>query len=169
MLAIAIGVIIFIPDISYRFKEFVQVISDSSARGSISLRMNIFKCSYSAIVENPIFGYGIGDVKEVLHECYFTFPDVFKNGKYFNSHNQYMSVWLSSGIFGLISLLVMLSYNFIKAIKAKDFIFGAILILFSSIMFIENILERQDGVLLFSLFLNLFAFKTLRENNMKMK
>ena len=161
LILIAIAIVIFVPDISYRFKEFIDVFSASKDRGSISTRLSIFKCSYNAILESPIIGYGVGSVKEVLKQCYITIPEVF-NGNYYNSHNQYMHVWLSSGLLGVLSLITMFSYNFIRAIKLRNYIFVVVLILFCCIMFIESMLQRQDGVLLFSLFVNLFAFQGLR-------
>jgi len=152
-----IAVLVFVPDISYRFKELIDVFGNSKSNGSIGLRMNIINCNYNLISQNIIFGYGIGDFKDALFNCYQAVPDVF-NGKYYNAHNQYLSVWLSSGVFGFASLVTILVYNCIKSIKSKNLISLAILILFSIIMLIESILERQDGVMIFALYVNLFAF-----------
>tara|TARA_B110000971_G_C20028166_1_gene509951 strand:+ start:1554 stop:2798 length:1245 start_codon:yes stop_codon:yes gene_type:complete len=166
VISLAILIFIFVPDISYRFEDFATIFSNSNFNGSIGLRINIFKCSYSSILQNPIFGYGIGSVENILYDCYHSFPEVFNN-KYYNTHNQYIGVWLYSGVLGFISLITMLGYGLIKSIQTRDLISFAILILFSSMMLIESIFERQDGVFVFTLFINLIAFKNQGKNNNK--
>ncbi|MDB9874217.1 O-antigen ligase family protein [Flavobacteriaceae bacterium] len=131
--------------------------------GSTSMRIHIFDCAFENIIKQPLFGYGIGDVKTVLDYCFSENNNIFK-GKYYNSHNQYLSSWLASGIFGLISLLAMLFYNLKNALINKNLVGSTIIILFISVMFTENILERQDGVLLFSFFINFFAFTSVNKN-----
>jgi len=163
MTLVVLLILSFIPDISYRFTDVFEGIDSFKVNKSISLRLNIMQCGYAAILEHPYFGFGIGDVKLRLNDCYATLPEVFGN-RYFNSHNQYMGVWLAAGILGVISLLTMILYNFFIAIKNRDIVFGAVIVLFFCIMFIESILERQDGVLLFALFINMLSFKNLKEN-----
>ena len=110
------------------------------------------------IKKSPFFGYGIGETKHILNQCYLDNYNIFK-GQYYNSHNQYLSAWLSSGILGIGSLVAMLYYNLLIAVKNHNFINGAIIFLFIVIMFTENILDRQDGVMLFSFFINFYAFQ----------
>ena len=155
VIILGITIFIFVPDISYRFKDLTNFIENPN--GSIGLRVNTLKCGFNSIFQNPILGYGIGDVEDVLNECYRSFPEIF-NGKYYNSHNQYIGIWLSSGLLGFIGLIAMLVHSFLISIKFKNLESFAILLLFSFMMFIENILERQDGVLIFALFINLFSF-----------
>ncbi len=154
----AVIAILFIPNITNRFNEFILLLSNLNPTGSIGLRLNILKQSFEAVSESPIFGYGIGDVKPVLQELYNKNTDIFSL-KYYNSHNQYIGVWLSGGILAFISLLTMLIYNITESIKSKDIIYAAIIVLFACVLLIENILERQNGVILFSLFVNFLAFK----------
>ena len=125
--------------------------------------MNIYECVIQLIKENFIFGYGVGDTKEVLKQCYLLNDDVF-NGLYFNTHNQYFGVWLSAGIVAVCSLIYTLYFNLKLAIKNSDIIYISIIILFVLIMLFENILERQNGVILFSFFINFFAFKSQQSN-----
>lgn len=143
-----------------RFIEFFNVLLNNNQNivGSTSLRLYIFDCSFENIKKSLVFGYGIGDTKYILNQCYSENYNIFK-GQYYNSHNQYLSAWLSSGILGAASLVTMLYYNLLIAIKNKNFINGAIIFLFIVLMFTENILERQDGVMLFSFFINFFAFQ----------
>lgn len=155
----------YIEPIRGRFLELISVIyeRDSSQLGSTSIRLNIYECVIQLIKENFIFGYGVGDTKEVLKQCYLLNDDVF-NGLYFNTHNQYFGVWLSAGIVAVCSLIYTLYFNLKLAIKNSDIIYISIIILFVLIMLFENILERQNGVILFSFFINFFAFKSQQSN-----
>ncbi|WP_204344465.1 O-antigen ligase family protein [Psychroserpens algicola] len=154
----------FIEPIRNRYMEFINAFfnSENGTLGSTSYRLNIYKCALAKIYDNPIFGCGIGDTKGVLLSCYQEKSNIF-NGLYFNSHNQFLSAWLSSGILGVLALGYMIVYNFKLAIKRRNFIYFSIIIIFLSALMTENILERQNGALLFSFFINLLAFKSLQE------
>ncbi|MFP4844592.1 O-antigen ligase family protein [Winogradskyella sp. PE311] len=153
-----------IPPLRIRFIDLINVIFDKnySLLGSTTMRLYIFECSTEIISNNFMIGVGIGDVKQALNDCYLSNEEVFK-GKYFNSHNQFLSVSLASGFVGLLAFLTMFYHNIKIAIKNKSFVHTSITILFITIMFTENILERQDGVMLFSFFINFFAFQKIEQ------
>jgi O-antigen ligase len=139
-----------------RFYEFLSVIlnPDLNNIGSTSTRLRIYNFSLEAISKAPIFGHGIGDVKDILSKFY-----IENNSAYFNSHNQFLGAWLSCGIMGFISLLSIFVISFKKAVKSRDFIYFSVLFLFFTMALIENFIEKQNGILLFSFLLNFFAFK----------
>jgi len=139
-----------------RFFEFISVIlnPDLNNLGSTSTRLRIYNFSMEAISKAPIFGYGIGDVKDILSKFY-----IQNNSTYFNSHNQFLGAWLSCGIMGFISLLSIFVIGFKKAVKSRDFIYFSVLFLFFAMALIENFIEKQNGILLFSFLVNFFAFK----------
>jgi len=139
-----------------RFYEFLSVIlnPDLNNIGSTSTRLRIYNFSLEAISKAPIFGYGIGDVKDVLSKYY-----IENNSTYFNSHNQFLGAWLSSGIMGFISFLLIFVIGLKKAIKSRDFVYFSVLFLFFAMALIENFIEKQNGILLFSFLVNFFAFK----------
>ena len=139
-----------------RFYEFLSVIlnPDLNNIGSTSTRLRIYNFSLEAISKAPSFGYGIGDVKDVLSKYY-----IENNSTYFNSHNQFLGAWLSSGIMGFISFLLIFVIGFKKAIKSRDFVYFSVLFLFFAMALIENFIEKQNGILLFSFLVNFFAFK----------
>ncbi|MEZ4796954.1 MAG: O-antigen ligase family protein [Flavobacteriaceae bacterium] len=155
-----------IPALKIRYLEFFNTFfnNSNSQIGSTFYRLNIYKCGIDSIFVSPWFGYGLGDTKSVLIECYNTKMEVF-NGQYFNSHNQYISVWLSSGILGFLSLVSMMVYNIKLMIRNSFIIETLILLLLTITMMIENILERQSGVILFSFFINFFAFLIPQKRN----
>ena len=160
---ILIAIAYSIPEIRNRFLEFIGTFINSTHQksGSTSIRLEIYKCVASTISQSPVFGYGIGDVKAALITCYDENYNMFK-GKFFNAHNQYLSAWLSAGIFGILALLSLVVFNIKLAIKKQDFVHIAILIILFTTLMTENVLERQNGVMLFSFYLNFFAFKNLQ-------
>ena len=77
----------------------------------------------------------------------------------YNTHNQYLSIWLGMGSIGLLLFLYLILYNLKLMYITQNFLGFSILLLFIGVMFFENILERQTGVILCAFMLNLFGFE----------
>lgn len=123
---------------------------------------------YSAkeIIEDNFFtGVGTGDGIDKLVEEYEKIE--FKNGieGRLNAHNQYLETFLKLGIFGLMSLLLLIIFALKFALKNQSY-FIFFIILFISISFVlESMLERQHGVLFMCFFLPLFyVFDKVKKN-----
>jgi hypothetical protein len=128
---------------------------------SIQTRKAIYVCSVNVMEKNWVFGHGLGDVKDVLMGCYKDSSIYLVRGNY-NSHNQYLSLLLGEGLFGLFVLLYVLFCSYKIAFIRQNFFYIAILIFYSIIMVIENILERQAGVILFYFLINLLSFLAIK-------
>lgn len=154
--------IMLLPKQNNRFVELFDKDSYSKLdmRNSTSIRFYALKSSIELAFDNPIFGYGLGDVQKELDSKY-ELTGINLPTKGFNSHNQYLFVWLSSGIFGLILFLYYLFYIFKIAIKQKDHFLFCIIILFMISFLFENVLSRQSGVILFSFLINLLILKNV--------
>ncbi len=145
-------------DFKKRFRELILTTSYSKLNvdNSTSIRIAIWKCTLEQIKNtNILFGEGVGDVASKLQESYDkNYPEL---GKYYNTHNQYFSIILGTGLLGLFCFLYFFFYVLSKAIRDKNN-FLLILTLFYFYMFnFENIIERKYGILLF-LFFTLFVF-----------
>ena len=166
LLISAIGVFfILIPEKNNRFKEMInlntyRVLDENN---STSIRIIIYKCAVETIFKHPLFGVGIGDVQELLDQCYFHEKSNFTKGMY-NSHNQYLYTWLSAGIIGFLIFIILLGYYFKKAIQYNDSIMFSVLVLYCIIFLFENVLSRQSGVIFFSFILNYFLWDNLNRN-----
>jgi len=150
----------FSPSLSKRVNLFNSSLSLSSYEGELSstqTRKEIYNCSLNLLKSNWVFGYGFGDVNEQLLKCYSHVSKYLVDGK-FNSHNQYLSILLGCGVFGLFTTFLLLYFNYKIFTSEKHYFFLSVLLFYSIIMFVENILERQSGVILFSFFINLFSF-----------
>jgi O-antigen ligase len=150
----------FIPDISNRFNDF-ESLFDSTKASSTNLRLNLLSLSLEAIKEKPFFGYGVGDTKDFLSSL--ELKNAFFKGKYYNTHNQFLAVAFATGAFGFIIFILFLLKN-IKLVISRSFEQLSIVLLFVSLMFIENILDRQNGIIYFSIFINYFSFYNVINN-----
>ncbi|SMC38433.1 O-antigen ligase family protein [Cellulophaga tyrosinoxydans] len=159
-----ITAVLYVPNLRHRFNEVA--LSNTYEKviiwNSTSIRKGIYDCSIILLKKQWIFGYGIGDVQDNLNSCYEDKSDVLYIGKY-NSHNQYLSIWLGTGILGFFIFLFLLAYNFNLALRCNDLLFEIILIFFILNFLTENILQRQTGVILFSLLINLFGWSNFNQ------
>lgn len=156
--------IIYIPYLNFRFKELYSTnsYSEIDKYNSTSIRNAINSCAFELLESSWLVGDGIGDVQSELNECYESKSQVLLDGNY-NSHNQYLSIWLGTGIIGLIAFLFMLFYNFRTAWRQKDLLFMAFLLFYMLNFLTENVLERQSGVILFAFMINLFGFYNFKK------
>ena len=161
---LGISVYNFVPDISNRFKDLVSFVKSNSNKSSSNLRINIYKTSIPLIKEKPYFGYGIGAGEDVLFQKENTIN--FFNSKNYNSHNQYLGYALNAGLFGLVFFLFFIFKN-LKIAFQNSFEHASLIVFFILLMFVENILDRQNGILFFSLFINYFAFYAVLNEKQK--
>ena len=155
--------ILSIPEYRSKFAELIKIEHvDSGGTTSSNIRYTIYSIAIKKMIESPIIGYGIGDNKDVLLEEYKKESQILYNEKY-NSHNQYISFMLATGIIGLVAFLFFISYNLVYAIRYNNQILILLILLYGLIMSFENILEREDGVIYFSFFIGFFALLSYNE------
>mgnify|MGYP003686351827 CR=1 FL=1 len=122
---------------------------------SFNVRTGIVLCTVSGIKQNWLLGLGAGGSIQYLNSCYEGFESPLYLQNKFNTHNQYLDYWLSYGILGVLSLLLLFLTSIIVAVR-KRILLGVVLILFFSICILtENVFSRQVGIISFS-FLNSF-------------
>ncbi|WP_298755393.1 O-antigen ligase family protein [uncultured Psychroserpens sp.] len=160
--AVFVLTMLFIPKFNNinRFKELIDIEGlRTNPNSSTALRLSIYNCAYKQAIKSPIIGYGWGDVKGVLDDCYQDEnPNLLL--KNYNTHNQFLSILLSTGIIGLAVFLFYFYYLFKFSNKNRNRLLFFLLLYFGLNMLSENILEREDGVIFFSFFINLFLFNS---------
>jgi O-antigen ligase len=119
----------------------------------LNTRLALWTCARDVIKEKPILGTGIGDVQDDLVKAYKEKNFIFALESNYNSHNQYLDVLLSNGALGLFVFLSFLIYVIQYARQTKNWLLLTILFVFLMSFFTENILNRNQGVVLFSLFI----------------
>jgi O-antigen ligase len=119
-------------------------------------RLELWKAAINANT-NFILGVGTGDYKIVLNKYYsdHSLGEYAKDN--FNSHNQFLQLYFSNGILGLLAILFLIGRPLYLAIK-NDHVFG-ILVFFSFLIYgmTEVFLGRYQGVVFFALLQQLFV------------
>jgi O-antigen ligase len=115
-------------------------------------RSMTFDCAFEAIKEKPIFGHGLGDVTQVALSCYLDKGYTEPYQDQYNFHNEFLEITASSGIIGLLIFLVLLGILLWKALRARNIIGVAFLLLFVIACQTESLLDRNKGILFFAFF-----------------
>ena len=149
--------------IQSRFNEIIhytfQKMDQKKVPSSTSARKIIWSTSFKLIKEKWITGYGTGQSKKVLQEQFKKDGYDYMYKKNYNSHNQYLQVFLDQGIFGFL-LLVFFTFGMLYAsLKQKDFIYALFLVIMILNFMTESILETQSGVIFFAFFNTIFFFQ----------
>jgi len=119
---------------------------------STGLRILSWNATIDAIKENPIFGVGTGDIKPVLLKKYEDLNYQKNIEIKMNVHNQFLETWLGQGVVGFILLLLVFIIPFIEAIKRKNIILQAFLLLVFINFLFESMLNTQAGTIFFGFF-----------------
>jgi O-antigen ligase len=131
---------------------------ESSAR-STGDRVLIWRASKEVIRRNLIVGVGTGDVRDELMVEYRNenVITIFKH--YLNAHNQYIQTFIALGISGLLLLVAMMLVPAFFSFRRENYMYFAFLFLVAISMFVESMLERQEGVV-FYVFFNTLLFSS---------
>lgn len=131
---------------------------------SASVRNSVWDCALiQAKQSNPYIGEGLGDTRGLLQGCYNSkYPEL---DKYYNTHNQYLSIYISVGAIGLIAFGLFL-YEIFKTVTQRNKKYFLYTFVFYLYMFIfENVLERKYGILIFLAFMLLIFNSNYKINN----
>lgn len=158
-----------------RFTKFHEVLNKEKFNKTYlwtgtSLRLFQLRLLKEQIQEDKIFFKGFGlfasriNLKE-KHQKYNTYRGFHS----YNYHNQYAQVMAEGGIVALLLLFLMLSINFVNALKSKDFLFITFGVILFMLFFTESFLWVQRGVIftsvLFCLFNRTFFCSLESQNN----
>lgn len=129
-----------------------------SELGSTGNRVLLYKSSFDLISNSPLYGYGIGGTKTHIKR------QNWKNGfmrlgeRYdYNAHNDFLQLAIEIGLSGVILLLALYFNLIISSIRKKQTMFLYIFSIFLLNSFVESILNRQAGIIIFTLFVTLYS------------
>lgn len=149
----------FVPSLQHRALEIVETEWKppiGEHHNSTNLRVGITICSFEILKGNWLVGVGLGDVQHELNKCLHLFPtEEYKRFNY-NPHNEYLTVWLSSGFVPFILFLTFLGAVLYTSLKQKDVFLASLVIFLSLVMLTENFLARQAGIIFFMFFYFVF-------------
>ncbi len=146
--------------------DFENDLSETAVTPDLTeTRMKRWVVELELISQAPLIGYGSGSEKQLLKKKYF--DEKFYRSYLFelNAHNQYFSFLINSGIVGLLLYLYILFFGFSKAIKRRDFLLFAFLILIVIVSVSENILDVNKGIFFYSFFFSLLLLNPSEKNS----
>lgn len=120
-------------------------------------RFEIWKLAGGLIRENIFLGTGTGDVRDELVKTYYANDFEYGYAKKLNAHNQFLQIWATVGIIGLVLFLLALLLPLLKFNTYPQLIFPAFLVLIALNAMTESTLEVQRGVLFFAFFYSLLV------------
>jgi len=160
--------VIFVPNLNQRLSEldFSKIeIPKNNEINSTNLRFGIYHCSIELLKENYILGLGTAKLQQELNNCYKSINVNELHKINYNTHNEYINIWLGLGLFGLLVFLLILFFSFRKSLANDEhFIF---LLLFCIFCITENLLARQHGIFLFAIINYYFVFNKTKHLNPK--
>ncbi len=136
---------------------------DYTSRESTVLRMSSLQASLQLIKQNWLFGVGTGDVQDELVKYYGEngYVSAHEEGTY--PHNQYLRSFLTFGVLGLFSILLLFYAMYRQAGKHHKMIAYLWIGTMSFLFLTDDFLFFQTGVVYFSMFSALFIF-ALKKN-----
>lgn len=135
--------------VDYDFELFNQ--KKEIAHTSDGKRIITYKAAFELIKKNPLFGVGIGDLKDkVFEQAQVLYPNTIKEK--IEPHNQYLWVMTSMGVLGFLIFMIGLYLPFLKAQYLHDPLLTGFFLLMSLSFLVEATLETQHGITLFSIF-----------------
>ena len=163
--------------ITNRFQEFSEINSIADNENtSLGSRMIIWRACTEAISKSIFFGHGIGDAQAILnielidngHQKFIS-QKSYNKPIFKNAHNQYLQIILSSGIIGFV-LFILFYFWLFKQLKISKNTFATVIFVFILLCFsFESFLERQNGIILIAILINIFLFGSTYSNNNRYK
>lgn len=131
---------------------------------SATQRFEAWKMAAGIISENSLFGVGTGDIQTAFDEQYEKTNSTLDKKSRIRSHNQYLSITVAFGLFGLAWFLFSLIYPVVKLNHYSDFLYMAFFIVALFSFVTEDTLETQAGVTFFAYLNSFLLFSPRREN-----
>lgn len=131
---------------------------------SISMRQLIWKVDTHLLHQHWLTGVGPGQMKETLAKQYFGLSMLVGIPlDYFDTHNEYLNIWLSFGLTGIVLFLFILLFQLARAFRLRAHLYTCLMLLLMICFTTENILANQHGIVFYSFFTSLFLFVTTRD------
>ncbi|MFB9843044.1 O-antigen ligase family protein [Mucilaginibacter ginsenosidivorans] len=153
----------------FRERYLIELRTDfSGSKNDIDVEPRVLRwgAAVDLIKQAPVIGHGAGSEIPLLKEKYFErkYYTSYLNG--LNAHDQYLSLLIKSGIWGLLAYLTTLIFGFRLAIKIKDIMLFSLMTLVAVVSVSENILDMDKGVIFYSLFFTFLVFRSTQQKNL---
>ena len=130
---------------------------------SLAMRVEAWRVGTSVFKQKFLFGVGATEIEEVMQEAYKSEKTVLFPENRIGPHNQFLEMSMAHGIVLAAALLLAFCLAYRSHVDVPYFL-GMLTVFFLSFL-LESYLERQQGMIAFSLFL--FGFYGLSSANGK--
>lgn len=144
-----------VPQFKIRFTSAISAFYSKNTYNSddsTGSRIAVWEASKDIIASNFLIGTGTGSANDVLMEHYKTNKMSVAYNEHLNAHNQYLQTFITLGLLGILSLIIMLLFPLRIAILENNLIYSGFLIIFILNIFVESMLETQSGNLFYAFF-----------------
>jgi len=125
---------------------------------SVMQRFEFWKASWGIIRDSWLIGAGTGDMNTVFDLQYEKMNTKLDPDQRWRSHNQYLSILIGFGIFGLAWFLISLIYPAWAQRGFRDYFFLVFFVIAMLSMLTGDTMESQAGVTFFYFFYSFFLF-----------
>ena len=94
-----------------------ELISSGNHDRSVGIRLNLYLAGLDAFLINPVFGYGIGNLSEIMHQFLSE-----NQPKYSHFHNLFLNHVIAGGLVGLPFLLMLATSPLLILWQKRDII-----------------------------------------------
>ncbi len=185
-LALLIGLVVTVvsmvkisPKVFNRFKELMytdyqmdkdgaeshynMALTEDQWNGANS-RLAIWKNGWSVIEKNMLIGTGIGDKKDELFKVYKQNNFVFALRTEKNLHNNYLDVWMSLGLVGLVLFVTGYIIAPLWLFRKRRDVLGTVIIFaFAASLFTEVYMDRSIGCVVLGFVVPFFLMRERKE------
>jgi O-antigen ligase len=146
-------------------KGFKNDLSKSVIGETDDTRLARWNVSLGLISKFPVFGYGAGSEISLLQDGFFNNKLYSSYLNRLNTHSEYLSFLLKSGIIGLSVYLATLAFGFNVSVRRKDLLFLAFMAIITFVSTSENLLDVDKGIIFYAFFFSFFTFSHKEQNN----
>jgi O-antigen ligase len=146
-----------------RLRTIIWEIIVYKTRGDISghsvmQRLEFWKAGHRIIVDNFWIGTGTGDIQQAYQQEYIEMNTNLAHQYRWRAHNQYLSIFATFGIFGLLWFLFALVYPGCRLKMFRDYFYLIFFLILILSMLSEDTIENQAGATFFAFFTAFFLF-----------
>jgi O-antigen ligase len=123
---------------------------------SVTQRLEFWRAGINIIRENLWFGTGTGDIDNAFKQMYPKMKSQLPPDQWWRTHNQYLTVFATLGIFGFLLFIFAMVWPGIKLNMYKDYFFLVFFVISTLSMLTEDTLDTQAGVTFYAFFTMLF-------------
>jgi hypothetical protein len=125
---------------------------------SVAQRLEFWRAGYFIFKDNFWIGTGTGDISNAFKEQYVKMDSQLEERFRWRSHNQYMSMLATFGIFGLLWFLIAMVWPPLRLGMFSDYYFLTFFAVLMLSMITEDTIESQAGATFFAFFMAFFLF-----------